>query len=179
MQSSNTGWLFIFLKEPNERKATQQQIYDRLTQEFKRFPEARIIPNQEQTISTSLAAGSQLPVQFVLQNLEFSKLQQILPKFLDEARKDSVFGNVDANLKFNKPEINITINRNKATDLGINVVDVSNTLSFALSGRRYDYFLRNGRQYYVIGQVERTERNKPADISSLYVTDQYRRYGSA
>jgi multidrug efflux pump len=169
LQSSNTGWIFLFLKDPNERKATQQQIYDRLTQEFKRFPEARIIPNQEQTISTSLAAGAQLPVQFVLQNLEFSKLQQILPKFLDEARKDSVFGNVDANLKFNKPEINITIDRNKATDLGINVVDVSNTLSFALSGRRYDYFLRNGRQYYVIGQVERTERNKPADISSLYV----------
>jgi multidrug efflux pump subunit AcrB len=168
-QSNNTGAVNIFLKDPTERKATQQQIYDRISQEFKRFPEARIFPNQEQTISTSLAAGSQLPVQFVLQNLEFSKLQQILPKFLDEARKDSVFGNVDANLKFNKPEINLTINRNKATDLGINVVDVSNTLSFALSGRRYDYFLRNGRQYYVIGQVERTERNKPADISSLYV----------
>ena len=168
-QSNNTGAVNIFLKDPNERKATQQQIYDRITEEFKRFPEARIFPNQEQTISTSLAAGSQLPVQFVLQNLEFSKLQQILPKFLEEARKDSVFGNVDANLKFNKPEINITINRNKATDLGINVVDVSNTLSFALSGRRYDYFLRNGRQYYVVGQVERTERNKPADISSLYV----------
>jgi multidrug efflux pump len=168
-QSNNTGGINIFLKEPNERKATQQQIYDRLAQVFRRFPEARIIPNQEQTISTSLAAGSQLPVQFVLQNLEFNKLQQVLPKFLDEARKDSVFGNVDANLKFNKPEINLKIDRNKATDLGINVLDVSNTLSFALSGRRYDYFLRNGKQYYVIGQVERAERNKPADISSLYV----------
>jgi hydrophobe/amphiphile efflux-1 (HAE1) family protein len=168
-QSSNTGGVNLFLKEPHERKATQQQIYDRLVQIFKKFPEARIIPNQEQTISTSLSAGSQLPVQFVLQNLEFDKLQQVLPKFLDEARKSPVFGNVDANLKFNKPEINLKINRNKATDLGINVLDVSNTLSFALSGRRYDYFLRNGRQYYVIGQVERAERNKPADISSLYV----------
>lgn len=168
-QSNNTGAINIFLKEPNERKATQQQIYDRLVQLFRRFPEARIIPNQEQTISTSLAAGSQLPVQFVLQNLEFSKLQTVLPKFLDEARHDSVFGNVDANLKFNKPEINLRIDRNKATDLGINVLDISNTLSFALSGRRYDYFLRNGKQYYVIGQVERAERNKPADISSLYV----------
>jgi hydrophobe/amphiphile efflux-1 (HAE1) family protein len=167
--SNNTGGMNIFLTEPNERKATQQQIYDRLTKIFKKFPEARIIPNQEQTISTSLSAGSQLPVQFVLQNLDFSKLQQILPLFLDEARKDSVFGNVDANLKFNKPEINITIDRLKATDLGVNVLDVSNTLDFALSGRRYDYFLRNGKQYFVIGQVERAERNKPADISSLYV----------
>jgi len=168
-QSNNTGGINIFLKEPGQRKATQQEVYDRLVQIFKKFPEARIIPNQEQTISTSLAAGSQLPVQFVLQNLEFEKLQQVLPKFLDEARKSPVFGNVDANLKFNKPEINLRIDRNKATDLGINVLDVSNTLSFALSGRRYDYFLRNGRQYYVVGQVERAERNKPADISSLYV----------
>ena len=167
--SNNTGGINIFLTEPNERKATQQQIYDRITKIFKKFPEARIIPNQEQTISTSLSSGSQLPVQFVLQNLDFIKLQEILPLFLDEARKNSVFGNVDANLKFNKPEINITIDRLKATDLGVNVLDVSNTLDFALSGRRYDYFLRNGKQYFVIGQVERAERNKPADISSLYV----------
>jgi hydrophobe/amphiphile efflux-1 (HAE1) family protein len=166
---NSTGGMNIFLKEPNERKATQQQINDRLTRIFSKFPEARIIPNQEQTISTSLSAGTQLPVQFVLQNLDFSKLQKILPAFLDEARKAQVFGNVDANLKFNKPEINLTIDRIKATDLGVNVIDVSNTLDFALSGKRYDYFLRNGKQYFVVGQVEREERNKPADISSLYV----------
>jgi multidrug efflux pump subunit AcrB len=76
---------------------------------------------------------------------------------------------VDANLKFNKPELNITIDRLKATDLGVNVIDVSSTLDFALSGRRYDYFLNNGKQYSVIGQVEHEERNKTADISSLYV----------
>jgi hydrophobe/amphiphile efflux-1 (HAE1) family protein len=167
--SNNTGGMNLFLKEPNERKATQQQINDRLSGIFRKFPEARIIPNQEQTISTSLAAGSQLPVQFVLQNLDFSKLQDVLPKFLEEARKDPVFGNVDANLKFNKPEVNITINRIKATDMGVNAIDVSNTLNLALSGRRYGYFLRKEKQYYVVGQVERAERNKPADISSLYV----------
>jgi len=167
--SSNTGFLNIFLTEPNERKATQQQIYDKLSKMYKRYPEARIIPNQEQTISTSLSAGSQLPVQFVLQNLEFEKLQNVLPKFLEEARKSPIFGNVDANLKFNKPEINLTIDRLRATNLGVNEIDVSNTLQYALSGKRYDYFLRNGKQYYVVGQVERNERNKPADISSLYV----------
>jgi multidrug efflux pump subunit AcrB len=167
--SNNSGGMNLFLTEPNERKASQQQIYDRLQGVFRKFPEARIIPNQEQTISTSLAAGSQLPVQFVLQNLDFSKLQDVLPKFLDEARKDPVFGNVDANLKFNKPEINITINRIKATDLGVNVIDVSNTLNLALSGRRYGYFLKKEKQYYIVGQVERSERNKPTDISSLYV----------
>jgi hydrophobe/amphiphile efflux-1 (HAE1) family protein len=167
--STNTGFMNIFLKEPDERKATQQEVYDRLTRYYKRYPEARIIPNQEQTISTSLSAGSQLPVQFVIQNLDFSKLQTFLPKFMEEARKDTVFGNVDVNLKFNKPELNLKVDRLKATDLGVNVIDISNTLQFAFSGRRYDYFIRNGKQYYVIGQVDRESRSEPGDITSLYV----------
>ncbi len=167
--ATNTGSVQTFLVEPNERKTTQQQVYDRMVRIFKRFPAARIIANQEQTISTSLAAGRQLPVQFVLQSLDFDNLQETLPKFLEEARDNPVFGNVDVNLKFNKPELNLTIDRLKATDLGINVLDVSNTLNNALSGRRYGYYLRNGKQYMVIGQVDREERNKPADISSLYI----------
>jgi multidrug efflux pump len=167
--STNQGGINIFLNEPGERKATQQQIYDRLIKMYRRYSEARIIPSQEQTITTSLGGGGQLPVQFVIQNLDFDKIQQALPKFLEEARKDSVFSNVDVNLKFNKPEINLTVDRLKATNLGINESDISNTLQLALSGRRYDYFIRNGKQYQVIGQVERPERTKPADITSLYV----------
>ena len=167
--ASNTGGINIFLKEPNERKATQQQVYDKLVDLYKKFPEARIIPNQEQTISTSLSAGSQLPVQFVIQNLEFSKLQTAIPRFLDEARKDPAFGNVDVNLKFNKPEINILVDRMKATDMGVNAIDIANTLQFALSGKRYGYFLRDDKQYFVIGQFDRENRNKPSDIASMYV----------
>jgi multidrug efflux pump subunit AcrB len=167
--ATNTGSIQLFLVEPNERKNTQQQLYDKLSRLFKRFSAGRIVPIQEPTISTSLAAGRQLPVQFVLQNLDFSKLEQFVPKFFDAARSDSTFGNVDIDLKFNKPEINLTINRLKATDLGVNVSDVSNTLQFALSGDRYGYYLRGGKQYQVIGQVEREERNKPGDITALYV----------
>jgi len=166
---TNTGVVQSFLWEPNQRKATQQQVFDRLSKMFKRFPAARVVPIQEQTISTSLSAGRQLPVQFVVQNLDFSKLQEALPKFLDEARNDPVFGNIDVDLKFNKPELDLTINRLKATDLGVNVVDVSTTLDYALSGRLYEYYLRNGKQYEVIGQVQRSERDKPADITALYV----------
>jgi multidrug efflux pump len=167
--STNTGGHNIFLSEPDQRKATQQQIYDKLSRMFKRISDARVIPSQEQTISTSLGGGGQLPVQFVIQNLDFDKIQSALPKFLDEARKDSIFSNVDVNLKFNKPEINLTVDRLKATDLGVNEIDVSNTLQLALSGGRYDYFLRNGKQYQVIGQVERPERSMPTDLTSLYV----------
>jgi hydrophobe/amphiphile efflux-1 (HAE1) family protein len=167
--ATNSGSLQAFLVEPNEREASQQQIYDRMVKLFRRYNAGRVTVNQEPTISTSLAAGRQLPVQFVLQNLDFDKLQEALPKFLEEAGSNPVFGNVDVNLKFNKPEINLTIDRLKATNLGLNVIDVSNTLNYALSGRRYGYFLRNGKQYQIIGQVDREERNKPADISSLYI----------
>ncbi|HEY6914787.1 MAG TPA: efflux RND transporter permease subunit, partial [Paludibacter sp.] len=165
--TGNTGFLIIFLSDPAERKASQKDIYQKLTKIYDSIPEARIIASQEPTISTSNSRG--LPVQYVLQNLDFEKIKSTLPKFLDEARNSHVFSNVDVDLKFNKPEINLSVNRLKATSLGVNERDVSDALNLAYSGSRYGYFLRNNRQYYVIGQVARDDRSTPADISSLYV----------
>jgi hydrophobe/amphiphile efflux-1 (HAE1) family protein len=164
---TNSGSVQTYLTEPNERKMSQQQIYEKLTKYYKGMSKGRINANQEQTITTSRFAS--LPVQIVLQNLDFYKIEKVLPLFLDEARKDSTFSSVDVNLKFNKPEINLTIDRLKASNLGINFTDVASTLQMALSGGRYAYYLKNDKQYYVIGQVQRQDRNKPADISSLYV----------
>jgi hydrophobe/amphiphile efflux-1 (HAE1) family protein len=166
---TNNGFLGIYLKEPNERKRTQQEIFDKLQKSFKKIAEARVIPSQEQTISTSIGMGGGLPVQFVIQSLDGQKLRDILPKFMDAVKQSPVFSNADVNLKFNKPELNITIDRLKATNMGINVSDVSNTLQLILSGGRYGYFIRNGKQYQVIGQVEREERSSPTDITSLYL----------
>jgi hydrophobe/amphiphile efflux-1 (HAE1) family protein len=167
---TNTGYLNIYLKEPDQRKRTQQQIFDKLSKTFKRNSEARVIASQDQTISTSSGrGGGSMPVQFILQNLDFEKIKTYLPKFLDEVNQSPVFSNSDVNLKFNKPELNLKIDRLKATDMGINVSDISSTLQLVLSGGRYGYFLRNGKQYQVIGQVEREERTKPGDVSSLYI----------
>ena len=167
--SSNSGFVSILLSDPNLRTRSQQQIFDQLVRIYRRQQEARVFPNQEQTISTSLAAGLSLPVQFVLQNLSFEKLQEAVPKFLEAARKDPAFSNVDVNLKFNKPELQVNIDRLKAAELGINVLDVSQTLQLSLSGRRFGYFLRNGKQYQVIGQVDRSNRDEPTDLNGLYV----------
>ena len=165
--SANTGAVISFLSDPSERKASQEKIYDKLSKIYATIPEARVIPSQEPTISTSTSRG--LPVQFVVQNLDFEKLHTVLPKFLDEAQNSSMFSNVDVDLKFNKPELNITVDRLKANTLGVNEKDVSNTLDLAYSGSRYGYFLQNNKQYYVIGQVAREDRNIPANIASLYV----------
>ena len=165
--SVNSGFVITFLTDPTTRKVSQQQIYDKLTKIYRSMPDARIIASQEPTISASSSRG--LPVQFVLQNLNFDKLQSILPKFISEAQNSPVFSNVDVDLKFNKPELNIEVDRLKANTLGVNEKDVSNTLDLALSGSRYGYFLQNNKQYYVIGQVAREERSMPADVTSLYV----------
>jgi multidrug efflux pump len=166
---SNSGFISVGLVEPQERDRSQQQIYDQMVRMTRRISEARVFPNQEQTISTSFGSGLSLPVQFVIQNLDFKKLEEIVPKFLDEARQDPTFANVDVNLKFNKPEIQIEIDRLKAAELGVSVLDISQTVQLALSGRRFGYFLMSGKQYQVIGQVDRDDRDEPIDLTTLYV----------
>jgi len=165
--STNSGFVISFLTDPSERKATQQDIYKKLSKFYDSIPEARVIASQEPTITTSSSRG--LPVQFVLQNLDFDKIHKILPKFLEEAQNSPVFSNIDVDLKFNKPEVNIVVDRLKATSLGVNEKDVSDALDLAYSGGRYGYYLKNNKQYYVIGQVVRDDRKTAANISSLYV----------
>lgn len=157
------------LVAPDQRKRSQMEIAADLQKKLSRFNDARIFPVQEQTISVGLASRGSLPVQFVLQNLELSKLKEIIPKFLDEVRKDKTFSNADVNLKFNKPEVQLTIDRTKVRDLGLSSQDVVSAIQSAFSGGRLAYFIMKGYQYQVIAQVERDSRNQPDDISKLYV----------
>ncbi len=163
----NSSFVLINLKEPSERKRSQQQIADFITKNTKKISDARMFPTQDQTIQVGRGGG--LPVQFVIQNLNFEKLREKLPKFMEEVGKDPTFQNNDVDLKFNKPELNISIDREKATSLGISVQDVAQTLQLALSNRRLAYFLMNGKQYQVIGQVDRGDRDQPTDLQSFYV----------
>jgi multidrug efflux pump len=163
----NTGFVRLALTEPNERKRNQQQIADYITKSTKAFPEAKAFVIQEQTISSGGSRGG-LPVQFVVQAPNFQKLKEKLPLFLEEANKSKVFQMVDVNLKFNKPELNITIDREKAKGMGISVSDIAQTLQLALSGQRFSYFNMEGKQYQVIGQFERAKRDEPLDLKSMY-----------
>jgi len=164
----NTAFARLALTEPNQRKRTQQQIADYVTKNAKNFPQAKTFVIQEQTISSG-GSRSGLPVQFVLQAPNFEKLKEKLPVFLDEVGKNKVFQGIDINLKFNKPELNITINRNKAASIGVSVSDIAQTIQLALSGQRFAYFNIDGKQYQVIGQLERNKRNKPVDLKNIYV----------
>ncbi|MFA5971135.1 MAG: efflux RND transporter permease subunit [Lentimicrobiaceae bacterium] len=165
----NSGSGRIGLVHRNERQRSQSDIAKDLAKKLGRFNDVKIFPIEEQTIAVGLASRGSLPVQFVIQNLDFEKLRAAVPKFLDMARDDKTFQNVDVNLKFNKPEVDITIDRIKAREFGLTVTDIASVLQSAFSGQRMAYFIMNGRQYQVISQVGLKNRQTPADISNLYV----------
>lgn len=165
--SVNTGFVRVTLTDPQQRQRSQQEIVDMVNRNLPRFPEGRAFAIQEQTISVNRRGG--LPVAFVIQNNDFEKLVKILPQFLEEANKNPTFQGVDADLKFNKPELKINIDRLKASELGVSVEDISRTLQLALSNRRLGYFNRLGKQYQVIGQVARNERDDPTDLKNIFV----------
>lgn len=165
--SVNTGFVRVTLVDPDQRDRSQQQIVDMVSKNLKNFPQGRAFPIQEQTISVNRRGG--LPVQFVIQNNNFEKLREVLPKFLEAANNNPVLQGVDADLKFNKPELKVQINRLKATQLGVSVQDIAQTMQLAYSNLRFGYFTKDGKQYQVMAQVSRINRDDPNDLKSLYV----------
>ena len=165
--SANSGFVRVMLVDPTDRERSQKEIVEMVNRNLPRYNEGRAFPIEEQTISVNRRGGQ--PVQFVIQNNDFNKLAQVMPRFLEEAQRNPIFLGVDADLKFNKPELRINVDRIKAAQLGISVEDVSQTLQLALSNRRFGYFTKEGKQYQVMGQVARSDRDDPTDLKSLYV----------
>ena len=167
--SINNSTPRLALVDISERTRSQNDIASDLQKRLQRFNQARVFAIQEQTISVGAGSRGSLPVQFVLQNQDMEKLRDVIPKFLEEARKEKTFANVDVNLKFNKPELQLSLDRIKLKDLGLSSQDVVSALQSAFSGGRLAYFIMNGYQYSVIAQVDRQDRSDPGDITKLFV----------
>lgn len=165
--SVNSGFMRLSLKDPKERQFTQAEIADKLTKWSQQFPDAKTSVTQQPTIAVNRRGG--LPIQYIIQTQNFEKLEKKIPEFMEEAANNPTFAMTDVNLKFNKPEINVTIDREKAESLGISVIDIAQTLQLSLSGQRFGYFMKKGKQYQVIGQFEQKDRSKPLDLTSMYV----------
>ncbi|RYY67472.1 MAG: efflux RND transporter permease subunit, partial [Chitinophagaceae bacterium] len=165
--ATNSGFVRVALVDPNERSRSQKEIVAMVNKNLGKFNEGRVVAIEEQTIAVNRRGGQ--PVQFVVQNNDFDKLAQVLPRFLEEANKSTILQQVDADLKFNKPELRINVDRLKANELGVSVEDVSRTLQLALSNQRLGYFTMRGKQYQVMGQVERANRDDPSDLRNLFV----------
>jgi multidrug efflux pump len=162
----NTGTHLIYLSEPEKRKRTQKQIYLKTVRDLQNIPGIRVFPFEPPTIGDRMGGQA---LQYVLLAPSLKELMVVLPKFLEEARKEPQLMFVDANLKFNRPELDLDVDRDKAAQLGVSTTDVARTLQLLLSDQRYGYFILNGKQYQVIGQVRRGDRDTPAALEELYV----------
>lgn len=165
--NANTGTVRVTLVDPNKRVRSQKEIVEMVNRNVSRFNEGRAIAIQDQTIQVNRRGGQD--VQFVIQNNNFDKLSAVLPKFLDEAGKSTVLQQVDVDLKFNKPELRVTIDRLKAATLGISVADIAQALQIAYSNRRLGYFTKEGKQYQVLTQVDRINRDDPDDLKKIFI----------
>ncbi len=168
MSGTNGGMARIGLVNPDERNRTQQEIADYLNGILRKNNFARGYATQEQTIATT-RRGAGLPVQFVILAPDFESLKEVLPKFLDKAMEDKAFQVVDVDLKFNKPELRIDIDRDRAKTLGVTIRDIAENLQLYFSQQRYGYFVLRDKQYQVIGEASRSNRDNPMDLSSIYV----------
>jgi multidrug efflux pump len=160
------GFTRISLTAPSERKRTQQEIAKDVTAELRKMTRSRTSVIQQSTFG---GRRSGQPVQYVIQAPSIEKLREILPSFMNQVNNNPTFIMPDVDMKFTKPELQIVISRDKANLLGVSTQNIGQTLQLALSGQRFGYFIMNGKQYQILGEMAREDRNKPLDLKSLYV----------
>jgi multidrug efflux pump len=164
--SVNSAFGFLTLVDRSERDRSQQEIANQVTGLLGNLSGAQSFVSQPQSIG---GRRQGLPVQFVLQAQTLQQLEEVIPDFLTAANNHRAFAFADVDLKFNQPEIQVEIDRNRARSLGVSVRDIAQTLQLSLSGSRFGYFIMDGKQYEVIGQMERQFRNEPIDLRTIYV----------
>lgn len=167
--SINSGFVRLTLVPPSEREKSQMQLASELTAKVSKYNFARTYVTQEQTIEASRGGLGGLPVQFVVQAATIEELKEIIPAFQEKANQSDAFDVINLDLKFNKPELKVEINRSKAREMGVEVADIAETLQLMFSGQRFGYFIKGGKQYYVIGQAKRTDRDEPIDLKKVTV----------
>ena len=164
--SSNSGNIRISLKDIDERDYTQMQVAEKLTAAVSKKTKARSFVQQQSSFG---GRRGSMPVQYVIQATSIEKLQKVLPEFLVRVHDNPTFKMADVDLKFSSPEVRVNINRDKAGSMGTSVRSVAETLQYGLSGQRMGYFYMNGKQYEIIGQVNRQQRNTPTGVKSIYI----------
>ena len=164
--SSGSGNIQITLPDINERDYSQMDVAAKLSREVQKKTGARSFVQQQSTFGGRRGG---MPVQYVLQATDIEKLAEVLPTFLAKVYENPVFQMADVNLKFSKPEVRININREKANLMGVHTRDIAQTLQYGLSGQRMGYLYLNGKQYEIVGEINRQQRNAPSNLKSIYM----------
>ncbi|KAA6340857.1 Multidrug resistance protein MdtB [termite gut metagenome] len=164
--SGGSGNLTVSLPSMREREYTQMEVAEKLSRAVQKKTKARAFVQQQSTFGGRRGA---MPIQYVIQSTNLEKLQEVLPTFLNKVNDNPMFRMADVNLKFSKPETRVGINRDKAIMMGISTRNIAQTLQYGLSGQRMGYFYMNGKQYEILGEINRQQRNKPVDLRSIYI----------
>ena len=164
--SSGSGYVSVTLKDLKDRDYSQMEVAEKLSQAIRTKTKARAFVQQQSSFG---GRRSSMPVQYVLQATSLEKLEKVLPEFLNQVYSNPVFQMADVDLKFSSPDVRVEINRDKAGTMGVSVKDIAQTLQYGLSGQRMGYFYMNGKQYEILGQINRQQRNQPANIKSIYI----------
>lgn len=164
--SSGSGFIRITLKDLQERDYSQMEVAEKLSQAIRTKTKACAFVQQQSSFG---GRRSSMPVQYVLQSVSIEKLQKVLPEFLNKIYDNPTFQIADVDLKFSSPEVRVNINRDKAGTMGVSVHDIAETLQYGLSEQRMGYFYMNGKQYEILGQINRQQRNQPSNIKSIYI----------
>lgn len=164
--SSGSGNVQITLRDINERNYTQMEVAERLSKAVRSRTDARAFVQQQSTFGSRRGG---MPIQYVLQSMNIEKLQEVLPEFLNKVYDNPTFQMADVDLKFSKPELRIEINREKANIMGVNTKDIAQTLQYGLSGQRLGYLYMNGKQYEIVGEINRQQRNTPSNLKAIYI----------
>jgi multidrug efflux pump len=164
--STNSGFLRLILTDASQRDRSQQEVFTQVSEMIKKYTAVRAFVTQPQSIGDRRGG---LPIQYVIQAPTLEKLKEVIPTFLEKANQSPIFSFADINLKFTKPEIEIEIDREKARNVGVSVQEIARTLQLSYSGQRFAYFIMNGKQYQVVGEMQLQDRNEPVNLRMLYV----------
>ena len=164
--STNSGFIRVSLVDSDQRERSQQDVFEQVSGILKNKTDVRAFASQPQSIGDRRGG---LPIQYVIQSQNLGKLKEAIPAFMDKVNQSEVFEFSDINLKFTKPEIEVEIDRDKARNIGVSVQEIARTLQLSYSGQRFDYFIMNGKQYQVVGEMQLEDRNEPVNLRMLYV----------
>ncbi|RIW16150.1 efflux RND transporter permease subunit [Algoriphagus lacus] len=164
--NTNSGFVRLYLTDASQRTRTQQEIFNSINAKLKNVTSVRAFAQQPPSVGDRRGG---LPVQYVIQAPTLEKLKEVIPAFMEKAGQSPAFIFTDINLKFTKPELEIEIDREKARNLGVSVQEIARTLQLSYSGQRFAYFIMNGKQYQVLGEMRLQDRNEPVNLRMLYV----------
>jgi multidrug efflux pump len=161
-----SAFSFVMLKPWDERERKQQQIVGELMPKMFGLPGVLAFPINPPSLGQSFRNP---PLMFVVQANTYAELQTLVDRLMAKAREFPGLVNMDSDLKLNKPQFAVTLDREKTADVGVEVETVGRTLETLFGGRQVTRFKREGEQYDVIVKVADKDRTTPNDLTAIYV----------